>query len=1775
MIEASEDKHSKKALMRSAGIQQFVVQEMIFNMQHQPQQEEIKKELFLLLDTVTSVPVTQSDATAILHLTVRSFEVFQRNADLEDYCAETLYHIRCILQNRGEELARFLWQCGFLAALYSLVTSATCSSLSIRREATIMICLLVRHSKGAQRLMNPTLEQVGGVDVVHTFRNVELGWLGEVLAPFVFTAETHMMLRAAMTGYQMDKIREFHYSPLEGPLHLKEFFPHVLSLTSHLLQFCSDMELMMLIAKDMADLLCGNRGFPKVMISFSGWYAALTEMYRSSILTDVGTTSSAVSDRCHTVSPPSSSLFTGAKVDNAFLWMDSDVLLSNHKSSLLILQSYASALGTCLLHAVLNETYGVAEFRESCGYMALRGAHVLLSEVLKNVFAGLVNLLLEDRTGDQSRLGLAERSEKDISSMICVVEDYVFYSRCLTFLEKKENGETEVKLPEEREEYMEKQNLYYTSWKEENEEKMHKPGWLHLPLALEVLKFLTIYKPALGAEYQGSVGEWISGYMPREEERKERFHRVFSRLLKVSASFVLAHHTFLESLIQIGHQYCDMIQFQTQSSMWNFMGTKKLHLSQNWSDIKCYSHIGITMSAFYVYHELLNRRLGTIREDHSEHHDTNVQLIQVLKRLFSLFHYPFSQLSIFTTCSQPNDEEVSATTPNWLSDFTLTSSHSCDTKEYEVVSSREEYNEFISVCLAVSQMTCREKEEEIAMKAHQELRLQESEFLEQSQKTSQNKALIRSRLESYSKKYRDVTWWPAAELVCGPESFFAPMHESGFSKASFAMRTSVWSFFQARIKGTMWSPALSNSFVLYARLSMAQQRSFSRRKIILDSSGTDHRDRVKSNHANFLDPLHDASSVKLVSSSKSLGYPTSSAGMNDSDNVGSQDEEENEFDLEVLSMNNKSMLPSTVGSNVVEGEDRDWHAVDPSRYPSFPCEVVYLMQCWSASLVIQSTALFVIIDEENTAKNPPTAKGAESCIPRPESGSFLLSTLSYIAPGRRYRMKRNALQLLFRYQQNILLNFSSESALHMAVTVLIQATQKSASSSTANSKTFLDSKSPYVFATRTSEEPLFQQKLNEWKSGTLNNFDYLMWVNFFAGRSLNDLSQYPIFPWVLQNYNAEKPPDLTKESSFRDLSKPIGVCGAREREEAARQRYDEQHDIAFPPAHYMSHYSSSSVVTFFMIRLEPFTSLHLVLQGGVLDFPDRLFHSVPAAFHGVSTNVQNVRELIPEMYYLPELCINANRVPFGITSTGERMNNLVLPPWAHGSPYEFIYRMREALESPFVSHHLHHWIDLIFGCKQTGKLAVKSLNVFPGYSYEEMVRDVADEPGMTDYFDNMGQTPIQLFKKSHPKRGAVLEWNLTSSTNMVLQWTKLSTFPSIARVVPWSTEKVTVISSEGMSLTLNASTTTNNSERWPSLRSVATALTSDKGVQRTSDVQETKKGSQAEDTTLLLLPSVCFPPQSPDKMASPGRNMEANDSCSSHSVAVLVFRDLDAIFIAQGGLFDHTVVVRQVKPPGWRASILFRPVYLRAHHGRVTHMAVSEDSAFLVTGGLDTTFVVWSCMFSSSHGLEIHFQYNVGTHEEYPSAVAVSNAMDLVVTASRDGVLFFHSLSGGYMERRLEHPSQHSIDHILIQNVCYLPNILFASDVDATIHQISLNGAFIRSISLPGTRLNTWCGGPHQYFAVSYSAQPSEKPIEVSTSPSNCRLTVEGQEKDASVEVVALLDSFFLTTVKKVELPTGTVVTALAVEGLCGNADIIFLAAKREFSAELGVLKLQ
>lgn len=131
------------------------------------------------------------------------------------------------------------------------------------------------------------------------------------------------------------------------------------------------------------------------------------------------------------------------------------------------------------------------------------------------------------------------------------------------------------------------------------------------------------------------------------------------------------------------------------------------------------------------------------------------------------------------------------------------------------------------------------------------------------------------------------------------------------------------------------------------------------------------------------------------------------------------------------------------------------------------------------------------------------------------------------------------------------------------------------------------------------------------------------------------------------------------------------------------------------------------------------------MQDGRFDKSDRLFRSLPDAYSSCTRNPGDVKEAIPELYYLPEMLVNGTGLDLGRPQCADKpLGDVELPRWAKGDPWEFVRRHREALESEHVSLRLHKWIDLVFGCRQRpptlnrgDRGAVESCNVFFHLTY--------------------------------------------------------------------------------------------------------------------------------------------------------------------------------------------------------------------------------------------------------------------------------------------------------------------------------------------------------------------------------------------------------------------------------------------------------------------------
>ncbi|XP_050670489.1 protein FAN-like [Leptidea sinapis] len=274
----------------------------------------------------------------------------------------------------------------------------------------------------------------------------------------------------------------------------------------------------------------------------------------------------------------------------------------------------------------------------------------------------------------------------------------------------------------------------------------------------------------------------------------------------------------------------------------------------------------------------------------------------------------------------------------------------------------------------------------------------------------------------------------------------------------------------------------------------------------------------------------------------------------------------------------------------------------------------------------------------------------------------------------------------------------------------------------------------------------------QWQNGIVSNYDYLSYLNCLADRSKNDLTQYPVFPWVIADYSSDTL-DLDNIETFRDLSKPMGALNPK-RLEKLLERY---HEMSDPKFIYGSHYSAPGLVLFYLVRKYP--HYMLCLQNGRFDHPDRMFNSLLDVYNNCLRNMSDFKELVPEFYDTSakgDFLVNIHDINFGYRHDGTKVDNVQLPPWAR-SPEDFVNQLRAAFESEYVSKHLHQWIDLIFGYKQRGEEAVKAYNVYHHVCYEgsidlETIFDMNDRHAFEVQIMEFGQVPTQLFTKPHVRK---------------------------------------------------------------------------------------------------------------------------------------------------------------------------------------------------------------------------------------------------------------------------------------------------------------------------------------------------------------------------------------------------------------------------------------
>ena len=225
----------------------------------------------------------------------------------------------------------------------------------------------------------------------------------------------------------------------------------------------------------------------------------------------------------------------------------------------------------------------------------------------------------------------------------------------------------------------------------------------------------------------------------------------------------------------------------------------------------------------------------------------------------------------------------------------------------------------------------------------------------------------------------------------------------------------------------------------------------------------------------------------------------------------------------------------------------------------------------------------------------------------------------------------------------------------------------------------------------------------KWLNNEMSTFKFIMLLNIHGNRSFKDLTQYPIFPWVYPQNNAEityinNKLNFLNLTNKRDLNKPMGSMDDDLKSKLRKESYIENFDsmkqelitdnnnneIEFNyenynhyysdnkfdwekiPYYYGSHYSNQVYVSHYLNRIFPFTFTSLEIQSWQFDLPERLFSDLDISFNNSLTEKSDVRELIPEFFFMPEIFQNINNLNLGIITHEDNnhkieINNVNLP----------------------------------------------------------------------------------------------------------------------------------------------------------------------------------------------------------------------------------------------------------------------------------------------------------------------------------------------------------------------------------------------------------------------------------------------------------------------------------------------------------------------------------
>ena len=258
--------------------------------------------------------------------------------------------------------------------------------------------------------------------------------------------------------------------------------------------------------------------------------------------------------------------------------------------------------------------------------------------------------------------------------------------------------------------------------------------------------------------------------------------------------------------------------------------------------------------------------------------------------------------------------------------------------------------------------------------------------------------------------------------------------------------------------------------------------------------------------------------------------------------------------------------------------------------------------------------------------------------------------------------------------------------------------------------------------------------ISSFQNGKKSNYKYLLYLNYFSTRTYNDLSQYPVFPWLIFEHDKIEDIFNSLENNtnnylpyLRDMNYPVSMQTKNNRDEFY-EKYN--NDETKYPFYLNKHYSTSGYIYYYLMRMNPYGHIMIKFQNFKQEDSGRIFNSYQEIDNILKDN-NDGRELIPDIYCYFDFYCNLNCSYYANETNYNRIvkddfNETILNPSKYinsvASFAYLLYRDRKLLNSTIISKEIGKWIDIIYGVKQLPakkEEARDTCNIYGKATYEQ------------------------------------------------------------------------------------------------------------------------------------------------------------------------------------------------------------------------------------------------------------------------------------------------------------------------------------------------------------------------------------------------------------------------------------------------------------------------